>query len=250
MQDMVTYTKDKKAWDASQSAAPTVGEATTPAGSYAPSPYASQNLTGILSEGSPLMEQAETQGKQYANQRGLLNTSLGAEAAQSAMVEAATPLAQADAQFASSQALQDDALAVRIMESDMPSTMKDSALDYLLGEGSRPAVSEATPAEQFGDYKTVKANFPDFASFVGDSEGRNVWKTEPDAKWETIAKDMGDKKKSYVLGTDWTNTSKSKAQKIQATYGSWENAMRAVRTYAGPNVSDAEAKQIIMDSLK
>jgi len=246
---MVTYTKDKKAWDASQSAAPTVGEADTPAGSYAPSPYASQNLAGILSEGSPLMEQAETQGKQYANQRGLLNTSLGAEAAQSAMVEAATPLAQADAQFASSQALQDDALAVRIMEGDMKADQKTAALDYLLGEGSRPAVSEATPAEQFGDYKTVKANFPDFASFVGDSEGRNVWKTEPDAKWKTIAKDAGwsDIKYGVDVGAE---KNKGKAQKIQATYGSWENAMRAVRTYAGPNVSDAEARSIILDSLK
>lgn len=54
-------------------------------------------LSGILASGSPLMTQAKTQGLQTANQRGLLNSSIAAGAAQGAMIERATPLATQDA---------------------------------------------------------------------------------------------------------------------------------------------------------
>jgi hypothetical protein len=58
---------------------------------------ASGQLAGILGSGSPLMQQAATQGNQSANARGLLNSSMGIQAAQNAMIQNASPLAQADA---------------------------------------------------------------------------------------------------------------------------------------------------------
>lgn len=58
----------------------------------------SGQMTGLLSSGSPLMQQSATEGKQYAQSRGLLSSSLGAEAAQNAMIRAALPIAQQDAQ--------------------------------------------------------------------------------------------------------------------------------------------------------
>lgn len=54
-------------------------------------------MAGLLSKDSALMQRAETKGKQYANSRGLLNSSIGAGAAQAAMVDAAMPIAQQDA---------------------------------------------------------------------------------------------------------------------------------------------------------
>lgn len=55
-------------------------------------------LAGILNnKSSPLMVQAATSGRQYANQRGMLNSSIGAGAAESAMIGAAAPIAQQDA---------------------------------------------------------------------------------------------------------------------------------------------------------
>ena len=54
-------------------------------------------LNGILSSNSPLMKRAETFGKQQANRRGLLNSSMAAGASQGAMIEAALPIAQQDA---------------------------------------------------------------------------------------------------------------------------------------------------------
>ncbi|TDX29095.1 hypothetical protein DFO67_108139 [Modicisalibacter xianhensis] len=54
-------------------------------------------LNSILKSNSPLMKRAATQGKQYANKRGLLNSSMAAGATQGAMIDAATPIAQQDA---------------------------------------------------------------------------------------------------------------------------------------------------------
>lgn len=54
-------------------------------------------LDSILKSDSPLMRQAETMGKQRANQRGLLNSSMGVGAAVDSMISSALPVAQQDA---------------------------------------------------------------------------------------------------------------------------------------------------------
>ena len=58
----------------------------------------SGQLNTLLSSGSPLMQQAATQGLEYANSRGLLNSSMASGAAQGEMIKAATPIATSDAQ--------------------------------------------------------------------------------------------------------------------------------------------------------
>jgi hypothetical protein len=57
-------------------------------------------LDTILAKDSPLMQRAATQGKQVANNRGLLNSSMAGEAAQGAMIDRATPIASQDSQSA------------------------------------------------------------------------------------------------------------------------------------------------------
>ncbi|MEL7966395.1 hypothetical protein AAG587_08460 [Vreelandella neptunia] len=63
-------------------------------------------LHQMLASDSPLMKQAATMGNQRANARGLLNSSVASQAAQGAMISAATPFAQQDAStyFQNSQA--------------------------------------------------------------------------------------------------------------------------------------------------
>jgi len=56
-------------------------------------------LGSMLDSDSPLMKRAETKGKQFANQRGLLNSSMAAGAAQGAMIDRATPIAKQDAGY-------------------------------------------------------------------------------------------------------------------------------------------------------
>lgn len=54
-------------------------------------------LSKIIDQNSPLMQQAATAGRQGANARGLLNSSIAVGAAQGAVLNAATPIAQQNA---------------------------------------------------------------------------------------------------------------------------------------------------------
>lgn len=54
-------------------------------------------IAQTLASDSPVMRQAATYGRQQAQSRGLLNTSMGVQAAQGEMVRAALPIAQQQA---------------------------------------------------------------------------------------------------------------------------------------------------------
>ena len=54
-------------------------------------------LNTILGSGSPVLERAKTGAMQTANKRGLLNSSMAAGAGEAAMIDAALPIANADA---------------------------------------------------------------------------------------------------------------------------------------------------------
>ena len=60
----------------------------------------SNRLQRILAQDSPLLQQARTRGLQAANQRGLLNSSLGIQAAEAAMIDQAMVIARQEAQQA------------------------------------------------------------------------------------------------------------------------------------------------------
>lgn len=68
-------------------------------------PNVENRLAGILQPGSPLMTQARTKGYEAANARGLLNSSMGAEAGENAVMNAALPIAAQDASQASAAEL-------------------------------------------------------------------------------------------------------------------------------------------------
>lgn len=57
----------------------------------------SNNITGLIAADSPLMQQASARALQQANSRGLINSSMAVGAAQGAVLDRATPIAQADA---------------------------------------------------------------------------------------------------------------------------------------------------------
>lgn len=88
---------------------PRIGNAALPTGIYGAQnraytrdvqnpELAQQQVANITSQQSPLMRNAAMQGTRRANSRGMLNSSMAAESAQNAVIEAATPLALSDAQ--------------------------------------------------------------------------------------------------------------------------------------------------------
>jgi hypothetical protein len=95
-------------------AAPTPAVSTAPATTASPIPTAQPinpatstinpatdtvqgQVEGIIKKGSPLMDLAETRAKQSANARGLLNSSMAVQAGEAAVLDAAVPIANADA---------------------------------------------------------------------------------------------------------------------------------------------------------
>lgn len=70
---------------------------------------ASSQLNKITSQDSPLIKRARQEGLVTANRRGLLNSSIAAGAAEGAIVDRATPLAQQNAQILQNQRLTNQA---------------------------------------------------------------------------------------------------------------------------------------------
>ena len=62
-------------------------------------------LGNILDSNSPLMQRARTRAAQEANKRGLLNSAMGVQAGEEAVLTAALPIAQQDAETYKTQAL-------------------------------------------------------------------------------------------------------------------------------------------------
>ncbi|OBX02200.1 hypothetical protein [Gallibacterium genomosp. 1] len=63
-----------------------------------PSTSMTTNVANNLASNSLLMQSAAQKGQRYAAARGLQNSTVGAEASQRAMIDAATPIAQIDTQ--------------------------------------------------------------------------------------------------------------------------------------------------------
>lgn len=74
-------------------------------------------LGATLNQGGLLMRMAQSKGQGLASQRGLGNSTIGIDAAQRAMVDAALPIAQQNAQQANSRFMQDDSQAFTAGES-------------------------------------------------------------------------------------------------------------------------------------
>lgn len=69
-----------------------------------PNQLVENRIKGILGDNNPLMQQAKTQGLISAQERGLLNTSMGVEAGQKALYDYAVPIATVDSQTLSNAA--------------------------------------------------------------------------------------------------------------------------------------------------
>lgn len=91
----------------------------------------SGRVTGLLSQHSPLMKQARTQGLQTANRRGLLNSSMAVQAGQDSAYRVAVPIASQEAAQATSRNMQDMDLASQYTAQgrDMASREKMQRLD-------------------------------------------------------------------------------------------------------------------------
>ncbi|ENC6658506.1 hypothetical protein ABKY47_002990 [Aeromonas hydrophila] len=86
-------------------------------------------LNSTLNSNSLLMRVARSNGQATAAQRGLGNSSIGAESAQRAMVDAALPIAQQNAQQSNQTVMQDKDLNWKSQQSQLDRTHQSSMQD-------------------------------------------------------------------------------------------------------------------------
>lgn len=86
-------------------------------------------LGATLNQGGLLMRMAQSKGQGMAAQRGLGNSTIGIDAAQRAMVDAALPIAQQNAQQTHQLVMQDDSQSFTAGQADLDRKQQTSMLD-------------------------------------------------------------------------------------------------------------------------
>lgn len=196
-------------------------------------PSVQEQLTGLLAQDSPYMQQAETGALQQSNERGLLNSSLAVEAAEGARIAAALPIAQQDAGFGQNTSLQNDQLLTTIGLSDASSELKNE-LAGMIDSYSASKLKDSTGKGDSSVESVRKEYDNSFDKFFEDPGNRSNWRTDNTTpSKQSTAKDMGLTMKSGVWGKKYTDKDISKASKINKLYGNWANAKRAVEQFYG-----------------
>lgn len=120
-------------------------------------------LKGILSAGSPLMDLAESRANREANRRGILNSSIAVGAGQKALYESALPIAQQDAATFGTKDVNDAAYTNRASEFTAGAKNTASLTNANLGtqvnlsnatEANRAAAQNAALATDVSKYNT------------------------------------------------------------------------------------------------
>jgi len=113
-------------------------------------------LVGILNKGGPLMQQAATTGNQQAASRGLLNSSMGVQAAQAAVLGQAVPIASADASATNQMNVQN----ANTLNNNLQTTAntENTAATWNAGATNQTAQTNAAATNQIGQSNTAAQN--------------------------------------------------------------------------------------------
>jgi len=102
----------------SQIQAPVIG-GTAATGQMNSDQLVSSQLNDLLGQDSPLMQRAQAHAMEMANNRGLVNSSMATQAGQSAMIDAAMPIAQGNANTYLQHSLADQSAANQMAMANM-----------------------------------------------------------------------------------------------------------------------------------
>jgi hypothetical protein len=162
-----TPTFDAKAADIAAA-----GQYTANTGTFDETKGVEGRVASISNSGSPLMQLAATRAKQAANRSGLLNSSMAVGAGQRAVIDAATPIAQADAasyqqqQLTNQASLNDAAMrnaAVRAAAGTDAMKLGESARQFDTGEAGLTSRANTQLAQQESQFTRGMAHDVDMA---------------------------------------------------------------------------------------
>ena len=156
----------------------------------------SGQLDSLLSQDSPLMQRAKYQGIATANSRGLLNSSLAAGAAQAAMIDAALPIAQQDAQtyYEQSRANQNVTNDFKASNLNYLQGAEQSALDRAFDQTQTEYQTNAELAKSMAETRLTQSSglYAQFIQGMADINSSDMDQSAKDVAlrslWETISK--------------------------------------------------------------
>ena len=206
-----------------------------------PEIYAPQNasvadhLNGLLAQDNPYMQSAATRGLQYANQRGLMNSSMGAEASQKAAIDAALPIASQDA----SQAFQHNLSGQNYRQEDVLQGKRLFSSE-MMGREQMRSTEGIAAADRAGAMDRQRA--ADAAAFdrqrAGDAAAMDRTKFEGENRLQVtrLGEEGADRRNRQTIdankiNTDNTNRANTQQSVITATAqanATYTNAMTAL----------------------
>lgn len=141
----------------------------------------------LMSQDSPLMQKARASGMQYANQRGLLNSSLAGAAAQSAVLDQVIPMASQSAGQAFERGQQGREFAFRSSEAEKERgfTAEQAGLEreFKSAETEKQRLFEAAEAALERDFKMSLADLD------AAIQREKILSAETITQWELASKE-------------------------------------------------------------
>jgi len=154
-------------------------------------------VNSLVTSGSPLLETAQTRAAQASNNRGILNSSLGVQAGQQAVIETATPIANADASLYQQTQLANQSAVNSARESNANRTAQLGSLGIQTDESARQA--------NMGDWTTNRK--------IGLDDTTANRKITVDDENTDAAREQNDKQFAKSLGLEYDKLSaQEKAQ--------------------------------------
>jgi hypothetical protein len=121
-------------------------------------------VQNLISENSPLIEQARTNAKQQMNARGLVNSAMGVSAGETAAYSAALPIAQADAAtYAKAAGYNTDQLNQK--------NLQDAQFTNAAGQFNAAAINDATLQQMANDNQKLLSSNSEAASLMNQATG-------------------------------------------------------------------------------
>lgn len=189
---------------------------------------ANQQLASTINQGGLLMRMAKSQGSQQAGSRGLMNSSIGSESSQRAIVAAAQPLALQNTQFAQNKDLNQQQSDLTLKRDAVQQGYNKENMGLQFGYSTKlndqqfknqtalnTQQNQATTARDatlFGYDQSNKAtDFANSLKTMSEQQKNDLQKLNAQTQ---ASKDLAEQQQQYTL----TNTAKQVAANTQGMY--------------------------------
>lgn len=163
-------------------------------------------VSALTNSASPLMETARTKAKQYSASRGLLNSTLAGQAGEQAVIETATPIANADAGLYQQQSLTNqtarNSALTQNANNALTAGVQGSQMDVSQDQASKSLMEQA---RQFGvtsgqNQQQIDARNAQFDKTLTE-QGRQFDTTRTDNA-SMFDRELGEKSRQFGLTQD------------------------------------------------